>query len=62
MKFNLQFILGIAYITIMIGLAWGNVGQMSGPPKPYPWWLPFSMLAICGVPFILGYLAGKNST
>ncbi len=61
MRFNLEFIIGIAYIALMVGMAWGEVGNLSGPAEFYPLWLPLIMLVVCGAPFFFGYLAGKNS-
>ncbi len=61
MRYSIEFVVGIAYITLMVGMAWMNVGDPSGPSEPFPWWLPLTMLAVCGFPFLLGYLAGKNS-
>jgi len=60
MKFTLEFVVGIAYIGVMVGIAWNSVGQIS-PPGPYPWHLPLAMLVVTGGPFILGYIAGKRS-
>lgn len=60
MRFNKEFILGIAYIAIMVGITIGQVGEMPGEPEPYSWWLPIGIGFICGVPFWLGYLAGKS--
>lgn len=60
MKFNLDFIAGVGYIAFMVGLAWGQVGELPGPPEPYPWWLPLVMLGVCGFPFGVGYFAGKG--
>lgn len=61
MKFNTDFVAGIGYIFFMVGIAWANVGDMSGPSEPYSWWLPWVMLGITGFPFLLGYLAGRSS-
>jgi len=61
MKFNTEFVVGIAYVAIMVGMAWGQVGEMSGPAEPFSWWLPIIIAIVCGFPFLLGFLAGKNS-
>lgn len=61
MKFTIDFIVGIGYIAFMVGLAWVQVGEMSGPSEPYSWWLPLTMLGVCGFPFLLGFLAGRKS-
>jgi hypothetical protein len=59
-RFNIWFVLGIAYIIGMTAWALGNVGKMSGPSEPFTWGLPISMLGILVVPFLLGWLAGKD--
>ena len=60
-SFNTEFVIGIAYIAFMVGMTLMSVGEMSGPSEPYPWYLPIMMGFVCGFPFLLGYLAGKNS-
>lgn len=60
MRFNIEFVLGIAYIAGMVGIAWAHVGELSGPSEPFSWWLPIGMLTLCGFPFVLGYLAGRD--
>ena len=60
MKFNYEFVSGVAYIASITGLAMGHVGQMSGTAAVYPWWLPIVVCFTILTPFILGYRAGKN--
>ncbi len=61
MKHNIEFEIGVTYIAFMTGLSWAKVGQLSGPSEPYPWYLPLTVLAFCLVPFVLGFLSGRNS-
>ena len=61
MRLSIEFVVGMIYIALMVGITWGQVGQMSGPSTPYPWWLPLVMLLVSAFPFLLGFLAGKNS-
>lgn len=59
--FNLEFILGIGFI--LYWFAWGvaTVGDLPKcANKPYPAWLPFALLFMVGLPFVLGWIAGNN--
>ena len=60
MKFNLEFVLGIGYIALMIGVGWASIGTMPNTEGPYPWYMPVAMGVTVGFPFYLGFLAGKN--
>jgi len=62
MKTNVSFVMGIAFIALVVGMAWwASVGRLSDVSGPYPWWLPITVLGVCGFPFLMGYLAGKDS-
>ena len=54
-RFNIYFATGIVYITAMTVWAAtfvGNVSESCG--DPYTWDLPFKMLVILLLPFLLG--------
>lgn len=61
MKRTPQF-LGVAYIVFMMTLAWKDVGtQACEKPYIYDWYLPLLIGAVVIVPFVLGYLSGKEA-
>ena len=60
MRFNMFFVIGIAYISVFIGHAWYSVGTMSGPSEPFPWYMPLLVLVAVGTPFFIGYFAGRD--
>lgn len=60
-RFTFEFVVGIGYIAVWVGLAWAKVGELPTSSGVYPWWIPIAMLATVGIPFFLGYFAGKNS-
>jgi hypothetical protein len=61
-KFNIEFVLGVACITFMVGLAVSDVGTMpANKGEPYGWDLPFMIGIIMGGIFFLGYRAGRNN-
>lgn len=61
MRFNLEFVLGIAFIVFMTTIALVTVGEMpKQPPHPTPWWVPLMMLGVTGIPFLCGFLAGRD--
>ena len=59
MKFNLCFVWGIAYLSIITGRAIAWVGKTT-TGSFVPWWFPMQMLMVIGIPFVLGYFAGKD--
>ena len=59
MKYSLEFILGIVYITIWVGMAIGTVGQIN-TPSVYSWELPIVVFIIFLVPFYFGIMAGRK--
>ena len=52
--------LGVAYITSWTVLGFASVGEMSGPPEPHPWWIPFAFFSLTAIPFWLGWTAGRE--
>jgi len=58
-KFNSNFLIGIGYITFIMGVAFGDIGEIY-PSEPNPWYLPLLIGLFMGFPFLLGYLAGKE--
>lgn len=56
---NYYLILGIAWITFVLGLTYGLVGTMSGPSEPYPWWMVPEIAALLITLFVCGYFAGN---
>ena len=61
MKRISQF-LGVAYIIFFMTLAWKDVGtQGCKEPYIYEWYLPLLIGAVVIVPFVLGYLSGKEA-
>ena len=62
MKINLDFAAGVGYICFMVGMAWAAVGTMpEQPAEPFGWNIPLLMLLVTAVPFVAGFLAGRNS-
>jgi len=61
MKFNIEFVLGIALICFLTGLVIPFVGKVLPVTEPCSWWLPIQVLFILAFPFFLGYSAGKRS-
>ncbi len=60
-RFNLAFVVGIAYMAFWIGLAESKVGEVSKTcGEPYPWYMPLLMAVTVGIPFVLGYLGNKK--
>lgn len=61
--FNIYFVAAITYISILFGITISKVGDLPNIPlEPYSWHLPILMLLVGGFPFLLGYLAGKDSS
>ena len=60
MKYSIEFLAGVVYIATFVGVALGDVGEMSSPATIYKWWFPASVATALAIPFILGYLAGKR--
>jgi len=59
MKFNLEFVLGIAYIVFMLGTTVQFIGQPTSC-STFSWTTVPSMFGAIATPFVLGYLAGRN--
>ena len=60
MRMNFAFVFGIAYIALLVGVSWGQVGVMSTPAAPYPWHLPLATFGATGVPFVCGIFSGMK--
>ena len=59
-KYNMFYVLGLAYIAYITGGVAMEVGKVSDcSTDPYGWDLPLKAIIILGTPLILGYLAGK---
>lgn len=58
--FNLDFTLGIGFISFWIFIAITEVGELSLRTEPYSIRLPFAMAAMVITPFILGWFAGNK--
>ena len=56
----LGYVCGAAFLFFWIGIGVASIGNMSGPAKPFPWYMPFLFVAIIVPPFIFGFLAGKD--
>lgn len=55
-------VLGIIYITFLVGNAYAHVGQVVDCVKGevFEWYFPLVVLALVGIPFVLGYLGGSE--
>ncbi len=58
-KQTVSFTAGVAFITLLTGLAWGVVGSPNSCGEIYPWYLPINMLIVLAFPFLLGYWSSK---
>ena len=56
---NSNFILGVVYVGVWVVLAIRSVGDIP-TNAPFGWDLPVWVGLAFGMPFILGYLAGKG--
>jgi len=62
MKINLYGVTGIAWIVFMVALAYGDVGtQYCTEPYIMDSSIVFSIAGAVGLPFILGFLAGRDN-
>jgi hypothetical protein len=52
---------GIAYIAFWVGAAASDVGEMSGPPELFAWYLPLLMAGLLIPVFLFGFIAGKGN-
>jgi len=59
-KTNVSFILGVAYILLFTIWALLDVGEQTPPSHKYGWDLPVAIFMVVSVPFLFGYLAGKE--
>ena len=60
-KFSFEFVIGIAFIVFVVGMGAADVGEVyECNNDPVPMWMPFMLAAITGLPFALGYAAGKD--
>ena len=54
-------IVGLSYIAIMVWVSIGEVGETYGiDPYTVQWTFPLQMFSLVAIPFIAGYLAGKE--
>ncbi len=53
-KVNYCLIIGIAYVSFLVGTAYNSVGQ-SYEEGVYGWYLPIIILVITLIPFALGF-------
>ena len=60
MKFNIEFVIGVAYIVFMVGFSMALIGEMTSGPALITWKVPLRMLLFVGAPFFFGYCAGKR--
>lgn len=60
-KVNVPLCLGIAYIACLVGMAFGDVGEIPEINEPYDPWLPAGIALVFTAPFALGWLAAKKS-
>ena len=62
MKLNPPLFTLIVYVAAATGMAIGQVGQpMDTDITIMPWWAPLEILAVVGLPGVLGYFAGKDN-
>lgn len=59
MKADFNFVIGIAYIAFFVGAAYNSVGK-SYEEGVFSWWLPLTVAAAMGAPFLCGLLAGRK--
>lgn len=55
---NVQFWIGIGFISFMIGLAAGSVGEMPKNISPFDYTNVITVGIVTGLPFLLGFAAG----
>lgn len=60
MKFNIEFLIGVAWIFFMTGFAFESIGKLP-TCNPFEWHIPIVVFVALASPFILGYLAGRES-
>ena len=60
MKINLSFVIGIAYITFILGASINSIGQQY-EGGTYEWHLPLKILAVLGACFVAGFSAGRGN-
>ena len=56
---NLNFIAGIGYVAFIVGVACNSIGT-TFEKGTYSWRLPITVLIVMGVPFCLGFFAGRQ--
>jgi len=61
MKFNFEFVFGVAYVFCWVGVGIALIGQSSGPPTLFTFTAPIKIGLMVAFPFLLGYLAGTKS-
>jgi hypothetical protein len=61
MKINFFGVLGIVFVVFMATLAWKNVGTLYCE-KPYilEGSIIYAIVVVTGLPFVLGFLAGRD--
>ena len=60
MKLNRYTVAGLIYITFIIALAVGDIGNTPSSCDPFEWWIPIAIGGIMAIPFMLGYRGGKE--
>jgi hypothetical protein len=53
-------LLGVIYISLMVGIAMGTVGQ-EYEGGIHSWYTPILVLLVTGLPFMIGYNVGKET-
>ena len=54
-------VIGVAWIFLLTGMAMAAVGQVpDNPLEPYPSYMPFLIFFVVVVPFVCGYMAGRQ--
>ena len=60
MNANYEFVLGVAWVAYVIGVAAASVGTQS-TPVVYEWHFPFLIGMVFGGTFLLSIVAGRKS-